>query len=416
MATQKHPEDSAPEEKTAAVKEGVDLVVPVIAIEESNIQEHSASGSCLSIHDTHRRSHDHDHEHECDKSIPIEGESDTEQTTSSDDSWEDASLIEAAFEQLEDSHVPHSENHQASPDECNKSESKAYRRLLRQVGVEEFIKQTLENESVSARKLCTAFGLRVPFLEGGPDDAYYRILGLAIQREMQKRVKLEEWNTLDDAVHLLQKASNIIVVTGAGISTSLGIPDFRSKHNGLYARLEHLGLSDPQEVFDIVLFRDDPTIFYSVAKDILPETRRFTPTHGFIKMLQDRGQLLVNYTQNIDNIEGYAGIKSDKLIQCHGSFATATCQRCGHKANGDEIHDDIKAGKIPRCSACILRSQQIRPAALKRKRSTDHRRNKSRQREDSDSSSEADLAEEIGIMKVFFFSDVRIKNANMWVI
>ena len=407
MDTQQPPEGSAPEDKTASVKEGVDLIVPVIEIEEKDDQEQPAATSCLPIHESshhhHHHHHGHKHDHECDKDICNGEESDTEQSGSSDESWEDSSsLMEAAFEQLEDSHVPHSGD-QALPDECSKSESKAYQRLLRQVGVEEFIKQTIENESVSARKLCTAFGLRVPFLEGGPDDAYYRILGLAIQREMQKRVKLEEWNTLDDAVRLLQNASNIIVVTGAGISTSLGIPDFRSKHNGLYARLEHLGLSDPQEVFDIALFRDDPTIFYSVAKDILPETRRFTPTHGFIKMLQDRGQLLVNYTQNIDNIEGYAGIEGDKLIQCHGSFATATCQRCGHKVNGDEIHDDIKAGKIPRCGACILKSQQIRPTALKRKRSTDHKRNKSRQREDSDSSSEADVAEEIGIMKVLCF-------------
>lgn len=48
------------------------------------------------------------------------------------------------------------------------------------------------------------------------------------------------------------------LLTQKQISTSLGIPDFRSKGSGLYSRLEGLGLSDPQEVFDIDVFNDDP--------------------------------------------------------------------------------------------------------------------------------------------------------------
>ena len=111
---------------------------------------------------------------------------------------------------------------------------------------------------------------------------------------------------------LIKKSKNIIVLTGAGISTSLGIPDFRSKDIGLYTKLEHLGLSDPQEVFDIETFREDPTIFYSVARDILPSTDRFTPTHAFIAMLQNKGKLLTNYSQNIDNIESVAGILPER--------------------------------------------------------------------------------------------------------
>ena len=162
---------------------------------------------------------------------------------------------------------------------------------------------------------------------------------------------MTKYNTVDDAVALLHKCNNIIVLTGAGISTSLGIPDFRSKGTGLYSKLEHLGLNDPQEVFDITVFRQDPSIFYSVARDILPNHDRFTPTHAFIKLLQDKGKLLTNYSQNIDNLEAKAGISRDKLVQCHGSFATATCTKCGRKVPGESIFAQIKAGDIPRCTA-----------------------------------------------------------------
>ena len=179
-------------------------------------------------------------------------------------------------------------------------------------------------------------------------------------------------------VSLLQKSKNIIVVTGAGISTSLGIPDFRSPTTGLYAQLEKLGLSDPQEVFDIALFREDPSIFYSVAKDILPATNVFSPTHAFIRLLQDKNKLLTNFTQNIDNLESCVGILPEKLVQCHGSFATAACLECGHKVEGDEIYEDIKACRIPRCQLCIdrlreevlLRQKASKQGLLKRKRSS----------------------------------------------
>jgi NAD-dependent SIR2 family protein deacetylase len=133
--------------------------------------------------------------------------------------------------------------------------------------------------------------------------------------------------------------------------------------------LEHLGLSDPQEVFDIQLFYEDPSIFFSVAKDILPTEKKFSPTHAFIKLLQDKGKLLTNYTQNIDNIEANAGVSREKIVQCHGSFATATCTKCAFKVPGDAIFDTVKAGNIPECKACKERLA-LQPQGMKRKRSS----------------------------------------------
>ena len=221
---------------------------------------------------------------------------------------------------------------------------------------------------------------------------------------------------------LLRSAKNIVVLTGAGISTSLGIPDFRSPSTGLYARLGNLGLSDPQEVFDISLFRQDPSIFYSVASEILPSTNAFSPTHAFIRLLQEEGKLLTNFTQNIDNLEGHAGVLPEKMIQCHGSFATATCQECGYQCSGEEIYDEIKAGKIARCTACSQRIERDRRPSggllqIKRKLSTSNGRSNSKRRkrreeyEDNTSDEEADLSAPnvvlAGVMKpdITFFGE-----------
>ncbi|KAL7622525.1 NAD-dependent histone deacetylase sir2 [Parahypoxylon ruwenzoriense] len=302
------------------------------------------------------------------------------------DSWETESLFEDVIEDIaEDKFFD-------DVDACTPEQAVRYRQQLRAIGPQEFCKATVDSGAITAKKLLTAFGIRPPaFLEGLPDDAYFGLLTLALSRELTKRAKLLKYNTIDDAVALLKRSRNIVVLTGAGISTSLGIPDFRSKETGLYSQLEKLGLgiSDPQEVFNIDIFRDDPTIFYSVAKDILPDTKGlFSPTHAFIAKLQNMDKLLTNYSQNIDNIEANAGIKPEKLVQCHGSFATATCQKCGHKVSGDAIFADIKAGNIPRCTKCIdaLRGN----GTMKRKRSYNKstgkklRRRKSKDDDDSD--------------------------------
>lgn len=158
-------------------------------------------------------------------------------------------------------------------------------------------------------------------------------------------------HTFNDLLYELDQAQNIVVLCGAGISTSLGIPDFRSE-NGLYKSLDlaSLGLSDPQEVFDLGVFDDDPTPFYRVAQKVMMPTQTLiSPTHAFLKLLQDKNKLLRIYTQNIDDLEHVAGITSDKLIQCHGAFHMATCRQCGAKVSCESLSEEIFHGVIPMC-------------------------------------------------------------------
>ncbi|KAK6465147.1 DHS-like NAD/FAD-binding domain-containing protein [Scheffersomyces coipomensis] len=163
--------------------------------------------------------------------------------------------------------------------------------------------------------------------------------------------------SISQFINDLRLSSNVLIITGAGISTSLGIPDFRSIQ-GLYNQLSHLHLNDPQLVFDINEFTKRPETFYSVAHLILPPEDKFSLLHAFIRMLQDKKQLLRNYTQNIDNLEYYAGIDPSKLIQCHGSFGTASCLTCRSRFAGPKIFNHIKQKQIPRCSSCWKNTQE----------------------------------------------------------
>jgi NAD-dependent histone deacetylase SIR2 len=75
-----------------------------------------------------------------------------------------------------------------------------------------------------------------------------------------------------------------------------------------------------------------------------------SPCHRWIKLLESRGQLLRNYTQNIDTLESLAGV--DKVLQCHGSFKTASCLRCKDRMPGSAIEPYIMSQTIPWCEKC----------------------------------------------------------------
>jgi NAD-dependent histone deacetylase SIR2 len=184
-----------------------------------------------------------------------------------------------------------------------------------------------------------------------------KLLQKAMKKVLCMRSRILGFNSIDAVVDAISKSNKILVLTGAGISTSLGIPDFRSSQ-GIYSKVKHLGLSDPQEVFDLDQFDENPDIFYTVAHMILPPIGSYTPLHSFIKKLETEGKLLRNYTQNIDNLEGNVGLSPAKYIQCHGSFAKATCRSCGHEVDGTKIYKYIKDTELPICPLCYKERQR----------------------------------------------------------
>ncbi|XP_054828625.1 NAD-dependent protein deacetylase sirtuin-3, mitochondrial isoform X2 [Eublepharis macularius] len=160
--------------------------------------------------------------------------------------------------------------------------------------------------------------------------------------------------TLKDVTELIQKKEchRIVVMAGAGLSTPSGIPDFRSPRSGLYDNLQQYNIPYPEAIFELSYFFQNPKPFYMLAKELYPGSYRPNYTHYFLRLLLDKGLLLRLYTQNIDGLERVAGIPADKLVEAHGTFASATCTVCRRSYPGEDFRADVMADKIPQCPIC----------------------------------------------------------------
>jgi len=154
------------------------------------------------------------------------------------------------------------------------------------------------------------------------------------------------------------KCKNIVVLSGAGISTNANIPDFRSPGTGLYSRLSKYNLPSPQSIFDIVYYRHNPNPFCHIAKEHYTKDYKPTLTHYFIRLLADHGLLLRNFTQNIDGLEEKAGLPDKYIIHAHGTYKTAHCvgnelgRGCGKEYSQEWFKDKMVKMKKPICSVC----------------------------------------------------------------
>lgn len=150
----------------------------------------------------------------------------------------------------------------------------------------------------------------------------------------------------------LGRCKNVVVVAGAGISTASGIPDFRTPGTGLYANLKKYSIPYPEAIFNIEYFSNDPRPFFSLAKELYPGSHRPNYIHYFIRMLHHKGLLLRMYTQNIDGLEKLCGIPDEKLVEAHGSFATASCHLCYSPFPAQEAKSAIMSDNTPVCTFC----------------------------------------------------------------
>ncbi|XP_042224947.1 NAD-dependent protein deacetylase sirtuin-2-like isoform X2 [Homarus americanus] len=148
------------------------------------------------------------------------------------------------------------------------------------------------------------------------------------------------------------ECKSIITMAGAGISTSAGIPDFRTPGSGLYSNLEKYNLPFPEAIFDIEFFKTNPQPFFVLAKELYPGAFNPTPSHWFVRLLHDKGLLLRHYTQNIDTLEHVAGLPAEKTVEAHGTFRTSHCIACRKEYSQEWMKEEIFKDSIPTCSEC----------------------------------------------------------------
>ena len=144
---------------------------------------------------------------------------------------------------------------------------------------------------------------------------------------------------------LLKSSRYTVCLTGAGVSTASGIPDFRTPGKGLWSKV------NPIEVTSIQAFRDNPSRFYKFYRPRIEELQRVSPNpaHKALVKLEDAGYLQFLITQNIDNLHQRAGSKH--IMEIHGNLNQAICNRCGERISSQELIKRIDENKngIPYC-------------------------------------------------------------------
>lgn len=149
------------------------------------------------------------------------------------------------------------------------------------------------------------------------------------------------------AARLIKSAQHAVALTGAGISTPSGIPDFRSGGSGLWTRY------DPMSVASLTAFRTHPDRFYDwvypFANTIMQADPN--PAHYALAKLEAAQHLAGIVTQNIDDLHGRAGSKV--VYEIHGHFREATCGSCYRRFPSEGLLETfVESGEVPRCPEC----------------------------------------------------------------
>jgi len=145
---------------------------------------------------------------------------------------------------------------------------------------------------------------------------------------------------------MLLESKKTVAVTGAGISTESGIPDFRSP-GGLWTKV------DPMYAFSADTFIYRPEAFYKAGLPHLASIISAKPNraHVVLAMLEKAGLLSCVITQNVDSLHQKAG--SERVYEVHGHLRSATCMKCGSSISWDHLVEKVFAGQVPaRCSQC----------------------------------------------------------------
>lgn len=149
------------------------------------------------------------------------------------------------------------------------------------------------------------------------------------------------------AAAFLQQAHQVVALTGAGISTPSGIPDFRSPESGVWDQV------DPMEVASIGAFRLRPQQFFDWVRPLTQTifAAQPNPAHLALAHLETYGHLKAVITQNIDMLHTRAGSRT--VHEIHGHLRTARCLACGYEVEAMTILTQVvEQNIIPTCPGC----------------------------------------------------------------
>ncbi|KAK8864464.1 hypothetical protein IAR55_001713 [Kwoniella newhampshirensis] len=180
---------------------------------------------------------------------------------------------------------------------------------------------------------------------------------------------------LADVSAAIAKSKKVVIVSGAGISCSSGIPDFRSE-DGLYSLVKAkypASFFTGRDLFSAGTFSNPQTtsIFYTFIAELFLSCAAAQPTrtHHFIRKLEQKGKLLRSYTQNVDGLERRMGIESGgrgkglkkkdtKNVELHGDLGRVRCVLCmkDYEAKHEWI-EIFREGDAPECPSCLDRCE-----------------------------------------------------------
>jgi len=177
---------------------------------------------------------------------------------------------------------------------------------------------------------------------------------------------------LQDAAELMQQAQRIVALTGAGISTESGIPDFRSPSS--------LWLQQPSISYQDFISRPEARQqYWQTRRNLSAQVLSARPNAAHLALvdLERKKRLHGIVTQNFDGLHHDAGNNAEHIVEMHGTSRAAACTLCGKRSSIKELQQRIDAGEIdPCCSDCggflkaatILFGQRVPEAELARAR------------------------------------------------
>jgi len=154
-------------------------------------------------------------------------------------------------------------------------------------------------------------------------------------------------SAIERVAGVLRGSAYTVALTGAGISTSSGIPDFRSPYSGLWHGV------DPLDVASIWAFHDHPAAFYRWIRPVIRKllTAQPNPAHRALAEMEQQGLLRAIITQNVDSLHQRSG--SQRVLEIHGHTRSATCLRCQHTSDAAPLWRLIMDGAVlPVCPLC----------------------------------------------------------------